>query len=93
MSFQFVLLILRLVTVISPQVGTLVTSSVWNPRTEVGMSVFTRVGGEGMQVSSLNRWEAQQEFLLHLEGRFILLVGVEFNLWMAGDRSEGLGQP
>lgn len=41
-----------------------------------------------MQVSSLNLWEAQQEFLLHLEGRFIW---AEFNLRMAGDRSEGLG--
>lgn len=30
-------------------------------------------GGEGMQVSSLNRWEAQQEFLPGLEGRFVLL--------------------
>lgn len=46
MSFQFVLLTLHLATVISPQVVTLLTSSVWNLRTgpkirEVGMSLWT----------------------------------------------------
>lgn len=46
MSFQFVLLTLHLVTVISPQAVALVTSGVWNLRTEpkireVGMSLWT----------------------------------------------------
>lgn len=45
-SFPLVLLTLHLVTVISPQAVTLVTSSVWNrttgPKiTEVGMSLWT----------------------------------------------------
>lgn len=46
MSFQFVLMTLHLVTAISLQVVTLVTSSVWNLKTgpkimEVGMSLMT----------------------------------------------------